>query len=75
MATNREHFADGVRIAPSVDETLVDLLYDPQTSGGLLVFIASEQFDAARAALGARGVLAAEIGRAIAPTGYRIELS
>ena len=75
MATNREHFAAGVRIAPSVDESLVDLLYDPQTSGGLLVFIASEQFDAARAALGARGVLAAEIGRAIAPTGYRIELS
>ena len=75
MATNREHFAGGVRIAPSVDEALVDLLYDPQTSGGLLVFIASEQFDAARAALAARGVLAAEIGRAIAPTGYRIELS
>jgi selenide,water dikinase len=75
MATNREHFADGVRVAAGVPDALVDLLYDPQTSGGLLVFIAADQFDAACAALSARGVAAVEIGRAVSPTGYRIELS
>ena len=75
MATNREHFAEGVRVAAGVQEALVDLLYDPQTSGGLLVFVASEQFDTARAALSARGVAAVEIGQAVAPTGFRIELA
>lgn len=34
---NKEYFEGRVRILPEVDETTADLLYDPQTSGGLLV--------------------------------------
>ena len=34
-----EHFATGVTVAPRTDPLLVDLLYDPQTSGGLLIAV------------------------------------
>ncbi len=40
-----------------------ELLCDPQTSGGLLVAVAPEGADAARAALREHGVLEAQIGR------------
>ena len=34
---NREYFSCRVDVDPGVDSLLIDLLYDPQTSGGLLV--------------------------------------
>ena len=37
MASNQEHFAAVVDVAAEVPPELRDLLYDPQTSGGLLV--------------------------------------
>jgi selenide, water dikinase len=50
------------RIAPEYQ----DLLFDPQTSGGLLVAIAPEAADAARAALDRHGVSARRVGRVVA---------
>ena len=44
--TNREHFGARVRVADGIDADLVDLLYDPQTSGGLLVAVAASESDA-----------------------------
>ncbi|MEO6236695.1 MAG: selenide, water dikinase SelD, partial [Vicinamibacterales bacterium] len=38
--TNLQHFAAGVMTAPGVDRARAQLLYDPQTSGGLLVAVA-----------------------------------
>ena len=35
--TNRDHFGGGVAVAAGVESDLVDLLFDPQTSGGLLL--------------------------------------
>jgi len=68
-ATNREHFSPGVEIAESAlaaqsapAENLTALLYDPQTSGGLLVSIDPGLVDPARRALAARGVQAAVVG-------------
>ncbi len=63
MKSNRAHFSPGVNVGPGVPEDLVDLFYDPQTSGGLLCFIADAAFDAALATLRARGVPAVEVGR------------
>ena len=40
MATNREHFAAGHRIWPGVSDELRDLVFDPQTSGGLFLSVA-----------------------------------
>jgi selenide,water dikinase len=62
--TNREYFGAGVS-APAMDTDLLDLLYDPQTSGGLLVAVAAEHADAVRAALDSAGVHHALIGRAV----------
>ena len=65
--TNREHFAGGVSVAPGVEGDLIDLLYDPQTSGGLLIAVAEPEAGPLAVALEAGGVLASWIGRAVAP--------
>jgi selenide,water dikinase len=74
LISNRDYFGSGVKVAASLDEDLVALMYDPQTSGGLLIFVGAEQGDALRAALQAAGVPAVEVGRAVAPTGNWVEL-
>ena len=70
--TNRDHFAAGVSVAAGVDEDLLDLFYDPQTSGGLFAAVDASHADDVMAALAAVGVTARRIGRAIDPVGARI---
>ena len=60
--TNQEHFAGGVEAAGGLDSRRIQMLYDPQTSGGLLVAIAPEASDAAAAALSRAGVTAHPVG-------------
>ena len=62
LKNNREFLGDCVGFAPNVPEENRALLYDPQTSGGLLIAIAPEHAEKAAAALQARGVLAERIG-------------
>jgi selenide, water dikinase len=62
MTSNREHF--------SVAQELQDLLYDPQTSGGLLVAVDPLVADHAQQALEAAGVTAWRIGK-VAPRGEK----
>ena len=60
LKANRRQFEPGVEHGAGLDEALRALLYDPQTSGGLLVLLAAPQAAAALAELeGAR-----RIGRA-----------
>jgi selenide,water dikinase len=68
MATNREHFAAGVDMSEDVPEELQDLVYDPQTSGGLLIAIDQLQTDFTLQLLARAGVAAARIG-AVGPAG------
>jgi selenide,water dikinase len=63
--TNRQHFAGDADIAEGLDPDVVDLLFDPQTSGGLLVSLAPEMASQARALLAAAGCQAIEIGRVL----------
>jgi selenide,water dikinase len=70
--TNREHFEKGVSVAPGVDGVLLDLLYDPQTSGGLLIAASESAAPGIISALAAAGVVAARIGRALAAVEARI---
>jgi len=44
--TNREYVGDDVEIDPALDKNLVKLLFDPQTAGGMLIAIASDQAEA-----------------------------
>jgi selenide,water dikinase len=58
--------AGGVRFDPSLDEGLIGLLNDPQTSGGLLIAVPPGRLDALLAFLGeARTPAAAVIGEAL----------
>jgi selenide,water dikinase len=63
LKNNREFLGDCVSFASNVPEENRALLYDPQTSGGLLIAIAPAQVEKAIAALRANGVLAERVGR------------
>jgi len=70
-ARNKDYFGVHVTVAASVEEAVVNLLFDPQTSGGLLVSAAGDKKDALLAALSAAGVPAAHIGDVTEPSdGY-----
>src|SRR5262249_61446941 len=64
--TNRAHFGAGVSFASSIDETTQALLFDPQTSGGLLATIAPAAADGVRDALRSAGGAARTIGHVAA---------
>ncbi|MCH8162279.1 MAG: selenide, water dikinase SelD, partial [Chloroflexi bacterium] len=70
---NREGVAGKVEVADGVSEEIEHLLYDAQTSGGLLLCVAPESADALASALEADDFLAARIGRIEAGAGLRIE--
>ena len=60
---NAAAFADNVALDTDVDATAANILFDPQTSGGLLMAVAPEHVDTALQQLKARGCAdAVEIG-------------
>ena len=59
LATNRAYAAP-IFVAPGIDPALLDVLHDPQTSGGLLLSLAPDSVSARR--LAARPDLAVMIG-------------
>lgn len=59
---NRKHFAPRATIGSDLHVPLVDLLFDPQTSGGLLFSVNPEQAADCVGAMQAEGVAAALIG-------------
>lgn len=65
MTSNENHFGAGVAVEPAVDERLLSLLYDPQTSGGLLVVAAARFASVVEGALTAAGIEAARIGEVV----------
>jgi len=72
---NRDAIGPHVTFADGVSEVDRTLLYDPQTSGGLLAAVAPEALGRARAALEEGGVLAAVVGAAEAGAGLFVESS
>jgi len=65
MSTNREHFGPGVEFGAGISEDLRLLVFDPQTSGGLLFAVDSAQAGKAMGALKRAGVPAMDIGEAV----------
>ncbi len=65
LETNRSYVTDLLETSGNVERELVNLLLDPQTSGGLLVAVPEEKEPAFRQALSARGGAAAKIGRVV----------
>ena len=68
LKNNRDFIGDCVRFAESVTQEHRDLLFDPQTSGGLLIAISPESADAAISALDRHGVSLRRIGKVIPKT-------
>ena len=68
LKNNRDFIGACVGFAERVPEEYRDLLFDPQTSGGLLIASSPEAAEAATAALDGHGVSARRIGKVIAKT-------
>jgi selenide,water dikinase len=68
LKNNRAFIGDCAAFGPSVPTEYQDLLFDPQTSGGLLVSISPELADAAISALDRHGVSARRVGKVIHKT-------
>ena len=75
LKNNRQFIGDCVAFRPSVPEEFRNLLFDPQTSGGLLIALDAAQTDALLAALAARKVSARRIGRVLAKRSPLMEVS
>jgi selenide,water dikinase len=70
--TNRRYVGDEVLTSDTLDPALVNLFFDPQTAGGLLISIEAARADALLAALRARYPAASVIGRAVARGAHAI---
>ncbi len=68
LKNNRDFIGDCVSFAEGVTQVYRDLLFDPQTSGGLLIAISPESAEAAITTLDRQGVSARRIGKVIAKT-------
>lgn len=64
--SNRDHFGGLVAVAAGVEPDLLDLFYDPQTSGGLLAAVDPAEAEPLVRALAAAGVTASIVGRCVA---------
>ena len=77
MQRNRGHFgADSggsVAVQPSIDADLDALMYDPETSGGLLVTVPANRGSELQAAFTAAGLPLWEIGDVVAGAGILVE--
>ena len=63
---NREHVSSRLTVRRPLGDTERELLFDPQTSGGLLIAVPADRAGALLAALLAEGHRAAEIGEVLA---------
>ncbi len=72
MARNREHFSQWVRLDDDLPDYQRGLLYDPQTSGGLLMAAPADKAGALLADLRAAGESAFNIGEVLAGPGQLV---
>jgi len=74
LGSNLEHFEAGVQAVAGLDQNLLWLMYDPQTSGGLFIAAAAEHAAAVDRALMRAGIAAVQIGTASPRGPHLIEL-
>ena len=69
MQTNKDHFLPQVEFRREIPDDLRDLIFDPQTSGGLLISVSAESADGVLAELKKAGISAVFVGIVRPPTG------
>lgn len=74
LTANELHFGVGARFHPSVLPGLILVLFDPQTSGGLLLAVASEVADDACQAMRTSGAKAWRVGEVLELADFRVEV-
>src|SRR5688572_9701284 len=78
LNTNKEHFLPGMKFLrgnhAKEGSPRRDLLFDPQTSGGLLISVSSSSADAVFASLLNAGILATFVGSVSLPSGPRLRI-
>ena len=74
MATNKEHFAPGIEFGREVSDGLRDLIFDPQTSGGLLVSVSAESAGEVLEKLARSGIQASLIGTVATQSGPNLRI-
>ena len=77
MNTNKEHFLPGIEFVPgstasSETDARRDLLFDPQTSGGLLISVAESSAETAFSSLRKAGISATFVGSVLPARGPRL---
>jgi selenide,water dikinase len=72
MATNKEHFGPGMSIVAGVSESQRDIVFDPQTSGGLLISVSAEGSDAVAGELKKAGISASFVGSVLKQSDKRL---
>ena len=72
MNTNKDHFAAAIEFGTQISEERRDLVFDPQTSGGLLISVAAESADEVMASLFKAGIQAVFIGFVKPPSEKRL---
>lgn len=70
--TNKDYFGSQVKIDDQIETVMEDLLYDPQTSGGLLISVAKDQADKVFEKLGNIPTKCAIIGEVVKRGDYHI---
>jgi len=71
---NADYLADKVHFVPNVSQAMKSILYDPQTSGGLLLSVPAHEKNALMSALTADGVVACVVGAVLCKKNYTIEV-
>jgi selenide, water dikinase len=74
MNTNKEHFGPGIEFGREISDDRRDLVFDPQTSGGLLISVAAEASDRVMASLLKSGIQARFIGIVGTMDGKRLRI-
>jgi selenide, water dikinase len=71
---NRAYLNDKITVDRSIAKGLVEVAFDPQTSGGLLIALPESQASGVIADMHSRGVTAAIVGHATAPQDVSVRL-
>jgi len=71
---NRDYYFSRVSGLQHADQAHLDLLSDPQTSGGLLIAVASDRKELLQRQLTGAGVAAFSVGEAVSGPAGRLEL-
>ena len=74
MQRNQSYFGPYVSLSPSIEEAIGALLFDPQTSGGLLVSMPGDKKNALLDAMAAHGVAASVIGEVTKESAGQVEV-